>query len=245
MPRFFVDALPGGDHSEYLLDGEAGRHGAKVLRLRAGEKVALCDGKGTDCICRVEENTGESLLLLPEKYTPSRGEPGIRVTVCQCLPKGDKLETVTQKAVELGAWEIWPVESRYCVTKWDQKSREKKRARLQKIALEAAMQSGRGIVPQILPLTPLRSALEAAAKEGEILFFYERGQAGLRSCLQGLRDRVFLFIGPEGGFSEEEALLAENLGAKIASLGPRILRTETAPLAALSAVMYAKGEMEP
>lgn len=241
MARFFVEEIPQG---ACWLEGEAGRHGAKVLRLRPGEQVVLCDGKGTDCPCTVEENTGQSLLLNPGPPVPNRAEPRARVTVCQCLPKSDKLETVVQKAVELGACSIWPIESQYCVSRWDPKSQEKKLARLQKIAREAAMQSGRGTVPRVLAPAPLAAALKAAAQEGDLLFFYERATASLRKSLQGTGDRVFLFVGPEGGFAPEEAALAESLGAKILSLGPRILRTETAPLAALSAILYEKGEME-
>lgn len=227
------------------MDGEAGRHGAKVLRLRPGESVTLCDGRGADYPCTVRENTGDGLLLDVDGETPSRGEPGTKITVCQCLPKGDKLETVVQKAVELGAHEIWPIESRYCITKWDGKSREKKLLRLRKIALEAAMQSGRGIIPQVLEPADLKSALEKAQIIGDIMFFYEKADTGMRSSLRGTGERLFLFIGPEGGFSDEEAALAEGFGARIASLGPRILRTETAPIAALAAVFYEKGDMEP
>lgn len=242
MPRFFVDApVPG----EYFLGGEAGRHGAKVLRLRPGESVTLCDGRGTDYPSAVRENAGEGLLLDVGGGTPSRGEPVTKITVCQCLPKGDRLETVVQKAVELGAYEVWPIESRYCVAKWDHRARDRKLARLRKIALEAAMQSGRGIVPQVLEPADLRYALETAGRSGDILFFYEKAGEGLRSLLKGTGDRLFLFIGPEGGFSEEETALAENLGAGIASLGTRILRTETAPIAALSAIFYEKGDLEP
>ena len=124
MPRFFVDAPPEGS---YFLDGEAGRHGAKALRLRPGEAVTLCDGQGTDWPCRVEENTGEGLLLQVRPPQPNQSEPRTRVTVCQCLPKGDKLETVVQKAVELGAMELWPIESARCVSRPDQKSAAKKR----------------------------------------------------------------------------------------------------------------------
>lgn len=241
MPRFFVETPVSG---EYYLGGEAGRHGAKVLRLRPGESVTLCDGRGTDYPCAVRENSGDGLLLDVSGPIPSRSEPRTKVTVCQCLPKGDKLETVVQKAVELGAYEIWPIESRYCIAKWDGRTKDKKLPRLQKIALEAAMQSGRGIVPQVLEPAALGDALKAAQAAGEALFFYENADLGLRSCLGNTGGRLFLFIGPEGGFSDEEASLAEDLGAKIASLGPRILRTETAPIAALSAVFYEKGDME-
>ncbi|MEY8312227.1 16S rRNA (uracil(1498)-N(3))-methyltransferase [Oscillospiraceae bacterium 42-9] len=241
MPRFFVDAPPQGS---YFLDGEAGRHGAKVLRLRPGEAVTLCDGQGTDWPCQVEENTGVGLLLQVGPPQPNQSEPPVQVTVCQCLPKGDKLETVVQKAVELGAAAVWPLESARCVARWDKKSTEKKLARLQKIALEAAMQSGRGIVPLVLPPASLQEALETAAREGQALFFYEKARDGLTAALVEGSGRLFLFVGPEGGFAGEEAALAQDLGAKLLTLGPRILRTETAPLAALAAVMYARGGME-
>src|SRR5699024_9865876 len=152
--------------------------------------------------------------LQVEKTGPSQGEPQTKVTVCQCLCKGDKLETVTQKAVELGAVEIWPLESARCVVKVDGKSAPKKVARLQKIAREAAMQSGRGVIPQVLAPVSLKQALEEAARQGEILFFYERGEESLRQALRAAGERLFVFVGPEGGFAPEEAALAQSLGAK-------------------------------
>lgn len=175
---------------------------------------------------------------------PNRAEARTEITLCHCLPKSDKLETVVQKSVELGVHSIWPIASARCVSRWDSKSAEKKLARLQKIALEAAQQSGRGIVPQILPPAELSFALEAAAKEGNVLFFYEQGRASLKEALQKAGGRLILFVGPEGGFEPGEAELAASLGAEILSLGPRILRTETAPLAALSAILYEKGDWE-
>ncbi len=241
MPRFFVDGPPSG---QYLLGGENGRHGAKVLRLRPGETVTLCDGQGSDYPSSVLEASPEGLLLQIGEPVPSKGEPPVRVTVCQCLPKSDKLEAVVQKSVELGAWEIWPIESARCVVRWEGKSVEKKLARLQKIALEAAMQSGRGIVPRVLSPAPLARAMQTACQEGDALFFYEGGGQGLRSALTQAGDRLFVFVGPEGGFEPEEAALAQSLGARLLTLGPRILRTETAPLAVLAAIMYEKGAME-
>ena len=242
MPRFFIEDIPQG---RYLLEGEAGLHGAKVLRMRPGEEVTLCSGKGQDYLCQVQENTGSALALQVLEERPSQGEPQTKVIVCQCLPKGDKLETVVQKSVELGANSIWPVESRYCVAKWDQKAQAKKRARLEKIAQEAAMQSGRGIVPKVLPPARLEEVLRSAAKaEGaKTVFLYEKATKGLKEGLTALPETVFLVVGPEGGFAPEEAALARELGAELLSLGPRILRTETAPLAALAAIMYEKGEM--
>lgn len=241
MPRFFVEGTPSG---EYFVGGENGRHIARSLRMRPGEELVLCDGAGTDYACWLSRLAEEGVWVTVQSASQSLGEPKTQVTVCQCLPKGDKLDTVTQKAVELGAAEIWPIVSSRCVVKLDEKAAAKKTARLQKIALEAAMQSGRGRVPRVLPPAGLEQALRRAASEGGILFFYEKGTASLRQCLGSMGSRVFLFVGPEGGFSPEEAALAQACGAELLSLGPRILRTETAPLAALSALFYEKGEME-
>lgn len=241
MPRFFIEGEPSG---EYFLDGENGRHAARSLRMRPGEALTLCDGAGKDFFCTVLRQEGEGLWVRVEEVRESRAEPEVKITVCQCLPKGDKLETVTQKAVELGAAEVWPLMSSRCVVKLDGKTGEKKAARLQKIALEAAKQSGRGTVPRVLPPAPLKAALEQAAREGEILFFYERGESSLKSALRKAGNRLFVFVGPEGGFAPEEAEAARSLGAPLLTLGPRILRTETAPLAALSAILYEKDGFE-
>lgn len=241
MPRFFVESEPSG---EYFVDGENGLHMVRSLRMRPGEAVTLCAGTGKDFACTVLECRPDGALVRVEEVLESTGEPSTHVTVCQCWPKGDKLETVVQKSVELGAKEIWPLESLRCVSRPEGKAAEKKVSRLQKIALEAAKQSGRGMIPKILPPAALKQALERAAEQGELLFFYENGTASLREALKSAGNRLFVFIGPEGGFAPEEAALAESLGAKLLTLGPRILRTETAPLAALTAVMYERGELE-
>lgn len=241
MPRFFVEQPPEG---QVFLGGEDGRHIAKSLRMRPGEALTLCDGRGRDYACVVVSCREDGALVQVEGSSPSAGEPETRITVCQCLAKGDKLETVTQKAVELGAAEIRLVESSRCVVRLDGKAREKKTARLQKIAREAAMQSGRGIIPQVLAPAPLEQVLKNAAAKGEILFFYEEGRASLKEALRQAGQRLFVFVGPEGGFSPEEAALAQSLGGRLLTLGPRILRTETAPLAALAAILYEKGDME-
>lgn len=241
MPRFFISEPP---VSPYLLTGEPGRHAAKSLRLRPGEALTLCDGRGLDYPATVLEATPDGLLLDVSAPYPTRSEPAASVTVCQCFPKGDKLESVVQKSVELGAAAVWPIESAHCVARWPRDSVERKRARLQKIAQEAAMQSGRGVIPPVLPPAPLKAALETAAQEGEALFLYEKGTSSFKTALQSAGQRLYLFVGPEGGFAPEEADLARAVGARILSLGPRILRTETAPVAALSAIFYEKGDWE-
>lgn len=241
MPRFFVTGAPSG---LYFLGGEEGRHGAKALRLRPGEAVTLCNGQGVDFPGLVERVEPDGLWLRLEEGRPCLAEPRANVTVCQCLPKGDKLDTVVQKSVELGAKALWLVESARCVARFDPKQAEKKTARLQRIALEAAKQSGRGIVPMVRPPMAFQQAIQAAAKAGAVLFFYEKGRHSLKQALDAAGEELFLFVGPEGGFSPEEAALAESLGALPLTLGRRILRTETAPIAALSAIFFHRGDME-
>lgn len=241
MPRFFVETEPAG---EFFVGGENGRHMVRSLRMRPGESVTLCAGTGKDFLCTVLSCGEDGAWVRVNETEESRGEPKTFITVCQCWPKGDKLETVTQKAVELGAMEIWPLESIRCVSRPEKKAAEKKRERLQKIALEAAQQSGRGKVPQVLAPSSLEQALQAAKEQGDILFCYEKGTESLREALETAGSRLFLFVGPEGGFSPEEAELAKSLGGTLITLGPRILRTETAPLAALSAILYERGEFE-
>jgi len=241
MARFFITDTPS---SPYFLGGGEGLHGAKALRLRPGEEVTLCDGEGTDYPGVVERVEKDGLWLEVGEGAANRAEPSVQITVCQCLPKGDKLDTVVQKAVELGACSLWQVESARCVVRLDRKQAEKKTARLQRIALEAAKQSGRGIVPRVREPAPFGQAFREAAEKGDVLFFYEKGKHSLKEALETAGDRLFLFIGPEGGFAPEEAALAESMGAKPLTLGRRILRTETAPLAALAAILYQRGEME-
>ena len=244
MPRFFVDQPLEG---QVFLGGEDGRHLAKSLRVRPGEEVTLCDGRGADALCKVLSIQGEGALLQVEKTSPSQGEPQTKVTVCQCLCKGDKLETVTQKAVELGVFRIVPVLSRYCVVKLPEKEREKKLARMNKIALEACKQSLRGRVVQVGPVMDFAQAVEEMAQSPCPLLLYEKENK--RSLSRLLEDNKQLsafavLTGPEGGFSQEEAALAMEKGLSSVSVGPRILRCETAPLAALCAIMYQTGNFD-
>ena len=241
MPRFFIDFEPG---SEAFIDGENGMHIVRSLRMRPGESLTLCAGTGKDYFCTVTDCRPDGALVRVDEVRDTVSEPTTKVTVCPGWPKGDKLETVVQKSVELGAFEIWPVLSARCVARPEKSALEKKTARLQKIAREAAQQSGRGIIPQVLPAAGINDALKTAVKNGEVLFFYENGTASLRQALQSAGERLYIFIGPEGGFAPEEAQTAEELGAGVLTLGPRILRAETAPLAALSAILYERGEFE-
>ncbi len=241
MPRFFVDREP---EAACFLGGETGRHIVRSLRMRSGETLTLCAGTGKDFFCTVTEIAPDGAWVRVDAVRPTVSEPRTEVTVCMGWPKGDKLETVVQKSVELGARAIWPILTARCVARPDGASLEKKTARLRKIAREAAQQSGRGMVPEVLPCAPLETALDRAGRDGKILFFYENGSASLREALKIPADRLYIFVGPEGGFAPEEARLAEEKGAALLTLGPRILRTETAPIAALAAVLYDRGDFE-
>lgn len=236
MPRFFVDAILG---DTVFLDGENGRHLTKSLRMRPGETVTLCDGRGTDYLCVIEETGDSAASLRVLEKAANRSEPDIRVTLYQGIPKSDKMDLIIQKAVELGCTRIVPTKTEFCISDIRGKE-EKKRERWQKIALEAAKQSGRGIIPQILPPQSFGEAVASAP--GTKILFYEGGGAPVGELLGESRE-YSIFIGPEGGLSEKEVSLAAEKGAKAATLGPRILRTETAPLAALSLLMYLTGNM--
>ena len=242
MTRFFVDKedmLP----DFLVLTGENAKH-AKVLRLKAGEEVLVCDGEGTEAICAVSDVSDGQISLVVRKRQASDTEAAVKVSVYMAFPKADKLEHVIQKATELGAYEIIAFPSSRCVSRPDEKSLVKKLERWQKIAASAAEQSGRGLVPKVMTLNSYKAALERAAQADKALLFYENEQATtLKMALSaGEYHSVSLLTGPEGGLEMSEVEQAAKAGLQVCTLGKRILRCETAPLCALSAVMYDAGE---
>ena len=240
MVRFFVSAED-LEKEKVSLTGENAQH-AKVLRLKPGETVLLCDGKGRECVCEVESTDG--WLLKVQQRRDSRSEASVRVSVYMALPKADKLEHVIQKATELGAYEIVTFPSGRCVSRPDEKSLKKKLERWQKIAASAAEQSGRGRIPAVRVLGSFSEALAQAAQADKALMFYEHEEAlTLKMALSsGGYRTVSLLTGPEGGLEDGEVAQAREAGLQVCTLGKRILRCETAPLFALSAVMYDAGE---
>lgn len=241
MPRFFVAPFFG---DETTIAGEDGRHIARSLRMKMGEPLTLCDGQGTDYQCEITGFSGDEVFVRVLERIASHSEPSVKVTVYQGIPKGDKMDSIVQKAVELGAAEIVPVYMRRCVSRPDEKSAAKKAARWQKIAEEAAKQSGRGCLPQVLLPMEFSKAAKRASENGPVLLFYEGGGKPLSEAVSSGWKSVSFFIGPEGGVDEEEVRILMEEGACKATLGPRILRTETAPLAALTAIMLLTGNME-
>lgn len=239
MFQFFVE--PGQiTAQEAEITGGDVNHIRNVLRMKAGEQVRISDQQGQDFLCRIEK-LEESRILLRIQEKCQGTEPPIKITLFQGLPKGDKMELVVQKGVELGASEIVPVAMQNCVVKLDQKRAEHKRARWQAIAESAAKQSRRSLVPVVRPVCTFSEAAAYARELDVRLFPYEqeRGMAHTREVLQKVKkgDSVGIFIGPEGGFSagEVESIRHE---MEIISLGNRILRTETAGLAALAMLLY-------
>ena len=242
MTRFFVnpDLLK---MDFFVLTGENAAH-AKVLRIKCGDEVLICDGEGNECVCTVSDVNAGQIGLIVNNRQVSASEASVRVSVYMAFAKGDKLEHVIQKATELGAFEIIAFPSSRCVSRPDEKSLAKKLERWQKIAASAAEQSGRGRIPQVLTVGSYKEALERAAKADKAILFYENERATtLRMALEsGAFHSISLLTGPEGGLEEKEVQQAAAQGLEVCTLGKRILRCETAPLCALSAVMYAAGE---
>jgi len=240
MPRFFVDQEL---FSRLIIRGGDAVHIHSSLRMKPGEQVEVCDKNGAAFLCGIESLGKDEVVLSVMKKLPYNNEPAVKVTLYQCLPKGDKLEEVVQKAVELGVHRVVPVLSLRCVSRPDEKAAVKKIGRLQKISHSAAEQSGRGIVPEVAPLAWFKQAAEMFERHERGIVFYENGGAPLGKIVDGHERDIGIFIGPEGGIDRtefEELLLG---GAKAATLGPRILRTQTAPVAALAVIMHICGEM--
>ena len=242
MTRFFIEGAAFSGPT-LCLTGENLQH-AKVLRLKIGEPVLICDGAGQEALCTVSAATPTQMELTVAERRRSQTEASVEVSVYVAFPKADKLEHVIQKATELGAFEIVVFPSARCVSRPDEKSLKKKQERWQKIAASAAQQSGRGRIPRVVVLDSFREALSQAAKADKALLFYENEHATtLRMALEaGSWKTVSLLTGPEGGLEESEVAQARAAGLAVCTLGRRILRCETAPLCALSAVMYAAGE---
>lgn len=242
MTRFFV--TPEEMKPEFIvLTGENAEH-AKVLRLKNGEQVLVCDGQGQECLCTVSDVSAGQISLVVQNRMLSESEARVRVSVFMAFSKGDKFEHVIQKATELGAVRIVGYPSARCVSKPDDKSIKKKLERWQKIAASAAEQSGRGAIPAVCVCSSYKEALTEATKADKAILFYENEQATTLhdSLAKGGFESVSILTGPEGGYDEKEVTQAAEMGAEICTLGKRILRCETAPLCALSAIMYASGE---
>lgn len=240
MQKLFIDYTP---ENEVILDGEQARHIAKSLRMKKGDMLTVTDGSGNDFGCIIDSIDRDSVTLKVCYKQASESEPTCAVTVYQGNPKGGKFEEVIQKCTELGAVKFVPVLTARSVSRPDEKSAKKKTQRYRKIALEAAQQSGRGVIPEVGEMVNLKQALENDESEVKIVF-YEGGGKPLGETVEKSAKSVSVYIGPEGGFEKSEVEMIENAGGVTATLGKRILRTQTAPVAALAAIMLITGNLE-
>ena len=233
MPKFFVEKV---NNNHYILDGEDARHIIKSLRMRVGEKVILCDKNCRDYFCVIEKIESEKVFLKIEASELSKNEPFTKISLYQGVPKGDKMDLIVQKAVETGAFEVIPVFMNRCISLPTGKSMEKKIDRWNKISKEAAKQSGRGLIPNIGPAMSFKDAVYRAKESDQMIVFFENGGEPIKRTLLPNSRTVSLFIGPEGGFEQSEINLIIENGGKVSTLGPRILRTETAAIVATALI---------
>ncbi len=245
MPRFFIENVSG---DFITISGQDADHITKSLRMKEGERLTVCGGQGLDFLCEIAEISQDSVGLRVLETVRTVSEPSVKITLYQGLPKGDKMELIIEKSIELGVSSIVPVIMRRSVSRPDAKSAAKKNERYQKIALSAAKQCGRGIIPKVEPVISFSQMLTHLSGHGSVIFFYECGGQPLSSAIKNFTDEgvdnIAIVIGPEGGFDLDEAQALQNSGAFTATLGKRILRTETAPIAAIAAIMYATGNLD-
>lgn len=243
MARFFVDPENIGT-DEVRITGDDVKHISKVLRMRENENITVCDKCGNDYDCTITQISADSVIAKIDSKYPNAMEAPIYITVYQGLPKSDKMDYIVQKCIELGAVRIVPVDTKRVISK--PKDIDKKISRWQKIAEEAAKQCGRGIIPEVASLIGFSDAIKEMSREDDLsLMPYEcEKESKLKTVLNNNKGakKINILIGPEGGFDESEAIIAQEAGIHTVTLGPRILRTETAPLAACAAVMYELGD---
>ncbi len=248
MRRFFVpsDAIADG---VVRIAGRDARHIIRALRMGPGDKLSIVDGSGreyTACIARTAETSVDAVI--EEERGPGPSEPHVSLTLAQGIPKLDKMDFIVQKCTEIGVSGFVPVLTERSVARTSADSADRRVGRWQRIASEAAKQAGRGAVPSVEGIRGLESALSELASQGMLLIMpweLER-ERSLRAALADANFEtgtgIAVIVGPEGGFSHYEVELAKRHGALTVTLGPRILRTETAGLAVATVIMYELGE---
>lgn len=236
MIRFFVDEEI---CSSYTLRGEDAKHLIKSLRIKIGEQIEIVDVSGFVHLCEIIGLSDIEADLKVISSDKCLSEPSINVHLFQCLPKSDKLEFIIQKTVELGVGEITPVLSSRCISRPDKKSFDGKLQRLNKISKEASQQSQRGKIPFVNSFITFQELLKTISNFDTVIVFYECADMPLKDILRRSKnENIAVIIGPEGGFDIKEIDALKEKGVWVASLGKRILRCETAPICALSAIMY-------
>ncbi|MGO8990739.1 MAG: 16S rRNA (uracil(1498)-N(3))-methyltransferase [bacterium] len=244
MPRFYIPN-PRIENGLLKIEGDEVKHIRKVLRLKTGDEILVFDGLGKEFEGTiVEEGRSSVMVKIRDMLSPKRDSP-LEVTLAQSLLKGEKMDYLIQKATELGVKEIIPFFSSRSVPLLEKSRSLKRHHRWEKIAVEAAKQCGRGVVPKIESLQTYSDMLHAASADQLRLILWERDGIKLRDMLEGSKERrkVFFMIGPEGGFSQDEIEKAGRVGFIAVTLGRRILRAETASLCFLSILQYEWGDV--
>ena len=247
MPKFFVTQFQVNNNTIKIQGGDV-NHIKNVLRMKEKDKLQICimpinekEEQGTDTTCEISEINDEYVLCNILKYEQSNVESKIHVSIFQGLPKSNKMELIIQKSVELGAYDIYPVEMKRCVVKLKEQDERKKNIRWQKISEVASKQSGRNIIPQIHNCIKITDICKLVDNYDKIIVAYEEEKnQSLKSELKSLKEKnkIAIVIGPEGGIDHTEIEMLKKAGASIVTLGNRILRTETVALNVLSNVMY-------
>lgn len=239
MPRFFSDNIT---NTTAVISGSDAVHIGRSLRMRLGDELVVCKD-GMEYTTKIHSISDEQVVCDILSSAVSQAEPDIKLTLFQAMPKSDKLDLIVQKAVELGVVRICPVLTSRCVSRPDKKNFEKKQKRLQKIALEGAKQSGRGIIPEVSDILTLKECIDRMAEMDLGLVCYEKGGKPLSETGLKKGTEIGVLIGSEGGFDEGEIRLCIEKGIVPIGLGPRILRCETAPISAISIIMNLTGNM--
>lgn len=244
MHRFFVPQLY---NEEMTISGVDARHISKVLRMQPGAQLQVVSDDGVSALAEIVAIDSEQVTVRCLEKLAESHEPKVRLTLAQGLAKGEKMDFIIQKAVEMGAYSIVPVAMEHSVVRLDGTKADKKVERWQKIAESAAKQSKRDIIPQVQPVQSMAKMLENNDCSTKIIAYECEDRLSLKTALhqaeeKGITD-LLLIIGPEGGISEQELEMAKNAGAMAVSLGRRILRAETAGLVAISAIFYETGDL--
>ena len=242
MHRFFIPQLYA---AEMVIKDVDAKHISKVLRMQPGDKIQIVSDDGVTAIAEIVSLQADNVVVKCMEKLAESHEPSVKITLAQGLAKGEKMDFIIQKAVEMGASSIVPVAMEHSVVRLEGAKAEKKVERWQKIAEAAAKQSKRDIIPQVQPVQTMQQMLANNDLQHKIIAYECEDRLGLKTALQrcdNLRE-LLLIIGPEGGISEFELELARKNGAVPVSLGKRILRAETAGVVALSAILYETGDL--
>jgi 16S rRNA (uracil1498-N3)-methyltransferase len=245
--RFFLSGVPITPGVMLPLPRPVSRQVFRVLRMRPGDSIVLFDGSGSEWQAEIMNASSDGVLVKPGDPVRPNVEPALQVTLCPAVVPAERFELVLQKGVEIGVRRFVPLLTRRVQAK-DIAGAERKMARWRRIVIEAAEQSGRVIVPELAAPAGFEDAVSKLRAEGPVLLLWEEERSqGLREALgpalSGSTEKIAIAVGPVGGLTESEVDAASNLGAVVASMGARVLRAETAAIAAVSAVMYEAGEM--